>query len=516
MSLREEVPLRLLLSLFLIRSLPMSRCVVARVKPAAWFWSMACVLLCGCPMGSRPAAPVGSVTPFKGQEVELLVPQALGLPATWDVLLQEWSSQSGATIRWTEYTPDQEPTLGTQLQEPTGSGGRVVLFPISRLSELDRGLAPLDFRGDSGFDTKDLYKGLRERVMSRERLPVAIPIAAPVLVCYFRRDLLKTAGLKPPETWEEYQALLDTLDRWAPGLTAVEPLGPEHRATLFFARSLAFAKHPENYSVWFDLETSESLLQSPGFVEGLASSQRAWQRMAPIIAEQTPATCRRAIIEGRAALAIGYEPANADLDSPRIERAAGIDIGVCRLPGTKKTFNRNSQRWETSPGGRVHAPGLCGATGLALGISLPTNGSKDVAAWNLVATLAESQFESAWLTLPKTPCRESQTGNAPTWNEDGLTAEEASQYVDAVAQTLRDPQLVANFPVPQATTFRTAATQFVTAVLSDGARAAEELAQLNEQFDRITTEAGKELFRAAYRRGLGLADPSQLARPMDR
>ncbi len=494
----------------------MSRCVVARVKPAAWFWSMAFLLLCGCPTASRPVAPAGSLTPFKGQEVELLVPQALNLPATWDVLLQEWSSQSGATVRWTEYAPDQEATLRKSLQEPAGTGGRVVLFPLSRLSELDRELAPLDVRGDSGFDPKDLFKGLRERVISRERFPVAIPVAAPVLVCYFRRDLLKAAGLKPPETWEAYQILLDTLDRWAPGLTAVEPLAPEHRATLFFARSLAFAKHPENYSVWFDLETSESLLQSPGFVECLASSQRAWSRMAPTSSEQTPATCRRAIIEGRAALAIGYEPASPDRDSPRIERAAGIDIGVCRLPGTKKTFNRNSQRWESSSEGTVHAPGLCGATGLALGITQPASGSKDVAAWNLLATLAESQFESAWLTLPKTPCRESQIGNAPTWNEDGLTAEEASQYVDAVAQTLRDPQLVADFPVPQAAAFRTAATEFVTAVLSDGDHAAAALAKLNKEFDRITTDVGKEAFRASYRRGLGLASPSQSARPTDR
>ncbi len=493
----------------------MSRCFVARVVPAAWFMPIVCLLLCGCPGSVPRTAPTTSAVPFQGQEVELLVPESLGLPATWDVLLQEWSSQSGATVRVAEYAPEQEAGLAKRLQQPAGSGGRVVLFPLNRLSELDRELAPLDFGVNSGLDMKDIFKGLRERVVSRERSVVAIPIAAPVLVCYFRRDLLKAAGLKPPETWEAYQKLLDTLDRWAPGLTAVEPLAPEHRASLFFARSLAFAKHPENYSVWFDLETGESLVQSPGFVEGLAAAQRAWQRLPATVSGETPATCRRAILEGRAALAIGYEPAAADRAAPKIERAAGIEIGVCRLPGSKKMFNRNSQRWESTPGGGVHAPGLCGTTGLAMGITLPASGSKAAAAWNLLATLTEAQFESAWVTLPKTPCRESQVGSAPAWNEDGLTAEEASQYVDAVAQTLRDPQLTADLPVPQTAALRIAGTRFVTALLSEGTDAAQAMTTLKAEFDQIAADVGKADFRAAHRRGLGLANPAQLLPPPD-
>ncbi len=493
----------------------MCRCFVARVVPAALFFPIVCLLLGGCLSSTSPTIPVANAVPFQGQEVELLVPQSLALPATWDVLLQEWSSQSGATVRIAEYSREEESELANSLQQATGSGGRVVLFPLNRLSELERELAPLDFGGNSGLDTKDIFKGLRERVVSRERSVVAIPIAAPVLVCYFRRDLLKAAGLKPPETWEAYQTLLDTLDRWAPGLTAVEPLAPEHRASLFFARSLAFAKHPENYSVWFDLETGESLVQSPGFVEGLAAAQRAWQRLPATVSDETPATCRRAILEGRVALAIGYEPAAADRASPKMERAAGIEIGVCRLPGSKKTFNRNSQRWESIPGGGVHAPGLCGTTGWAMGITLPASGSKDAAAWNLLATLTEAQFESAWVTLPKTPCRESQVGSAPAWNEDGLTAEEASQYVDAVAQTLRDPQLVADLPVPQMAALRIAGTRFVTALLSAGTDAAQALTTLKAEFDQIAADVGKADFRAAHRRGLGLANPAQLLPPPD-
>ena len=47
------------------------------------------------------------------------------------------------------------------------------------------------------------------------------------LVCYLRRDLLDQAGLKLPETWEDYHVLLEKLPEWAPGLAAVEPWSEE-------------------------------------------------------------------------------------------------------------------------------------------------------------------------------------------------------------------------------------------------------------------------------------------------
>ncbi|MEK6259809.1 MAG: hypothetical protein AABP62_14415 [Planctomycetota bacterium] len=485
---------------------------VVRVRRACLLALMLCLLTCGC-FDSKPPGGMNTVTlPFQGQEVELLVPKGLGLPATWEVLLQEWSSQTGAAVRWTEYSDADEAKFGEGLAPTSSSGGRVVLFPLRRLSELDRHLAPLNPAAGSDFDAKDLFKGLRERVVSRERYPVAVPIAAPVLVCYYRRDLLKAAGLKPPANWEDYQTLLDGLEQWAPKLIAVEPLGPDHRAATFFARSLALAKHPENYSVWFDLETGEPVVQTPGFAEALVTAQRAWKRMPSSINEMTPADCRRAVIEGRAALALAYEPSSATESTSRVERAPEIEIGVTRLPGSKRVFNRNSNRWETSPAGSLHAPGLCGTMGLAAGVTLPAGGSKDIAAWNLLTTLVGSQFESAWATLPKTPCRESQIGTAPTWNNDGLTAEEAGQYVDAVAQMLRDTQLVAELPLPRADEFRAATARCISGILAGESEPDSALAAMQAEFVEIAKSVGKDSLRAAYRRGLGLSTPTALQR----
>ena len=129
---------------------------------------------------------------------------------------------------------------------------------------------------------------------------------------------------------------------------------------------------------------------------------------------------------------------------------------------------------------------------------------------NLLATLVEGQFESAWLALPKSACRESQVGEAPTWNGDGLTAEEASQYVDAVAQMLRDSQVVSELPLPRAFDFRAAMSRGISSVLEGEADPAAVLTTVQREFNEIADDLGRDTLRAAYRRGLGLATSSKL------
>lgn len=452
-------------------------------------------VLSGCPSDTKPK-PAQTTKPFRGQEVELVMPASLKLPALWEVTLNEWMDETGATIRWSEYSGTDADSLESKLANSPESGGRIILFRLQKLAEIDQQMAPIE---GNGFDTKDIFKGLREHVVKRNRAAAAIPISAPVLNCYYRADLLKKAGRKPPETWKDYQDLIDTLEQWAPGLTAVEPLSADHRATLFFARSLAFTKHPENFSVWFDLDAGKPTLDTAGFVEATEVALRAWKKMPVNVVELSPADCREQILQGRAALAIGIEP-TANSKSTGDSRPA-MEVGVCRLPGSTKVFNRNSKRWDSLPA--VHAPGICGFDGLAIGVSLPKE-SRDAAAWHLLSNLVGESFESNWAALPKSPCRESQTSTATSWYETGLTVEEMSRSVDATAQTLRDGQLVADLPIPEANEFRKATSSVVGKLLAGELDPAQTCQQLQSEFEQIVNRIGSEKLRTDYRRGLGL------------
>jgi len=489
----------------------------SRIVPSsAIIWALVAaglIILCGCPSTPPPAKGTGNDQPHKGQEVSLIVPASLQLPALWEVVAQEWMLQTGATVQWLEYTDEQGKSLQDKLAEPAPSGGRIILFPLKNLSSIDRYLATIDSNRTAELDLKDVFKGLRERIVSRNRTAVAVPVSAPVLLCYYRADLLKAAGLKPPETWDDYQTLLESIDQWAPGLTAVEPLGTGFGGTLFSARALAFAKHPENYSVWFDLETGDSMLNTAGFHEAITVASRAWKKMPSTILDLSPVECRQQVLAGKAALAIGQEPI-AGSKSEKAERASAIEVGVCRMPGSRRVYNTNSQRWDVLPQASVHAPALSGFDGAALGVGLSENGAKDPAAWHLFSTLIGSKFETNWAALPKSPCRESQVTTAPSWHESGLTIEESSRAVDATAQMLRDSQVVSDFPTTADLELHRLTEQMIHRLLKEDLDPATALQSLQKEIEDLISKAGKNEFRADYRRGLGL--PALDAMPASR
>ena len=467
-----------------------------------------CVILLASLVGCPATPPPVSSAPqaLRGQELEIVTPRSLNLPARWEVMRQEWSSQTGASTKLVEY--DEKSGLPELPELAADSGGRLVLIPFRQLCEADRRLTQLP-----AVDTRDLFKGLRERALSREREVIAIPVSAPVLLVYYRADLLRGAGLKVPETWDQYQQLVETLETWAKGLVAVEPLSPEFRATSFFARALAYCKHPENYSVWFDIDTAKPTLNSPGFLEGLEASRRVWSKLPAEVAAYSPADCRRLILTGKAAIGLAFEPSTAEAtdlqvtnDSLAIQRVEGIEIGICRLPGSRRVYNRNSKKWDTLSAGKVHAPALCGFAGLVAGVMIPPGRPPEAAAFQMLESLnATALFDEAFANLPKSPCRESQLEQAPAWFGPALSTEEASQYTDATAQSLRDPDLVYELPVMGADEFRQATSDALGPLIEGKASPQETAGRLQDAFAAIVEKLGPDAVRESHRRGLGMS-----------
>ena len=462
------------------------------------------VILSGC--SKQPSGITGSANrPFHGQSVKLAVPASQAIPAHWEVMIQEWSAQSGATAAFQEYDPTA-PSISDQLSNDES----VVLFPLQQLMELDSRLNNLASINE--LDSRDLFKGMRERVLTHDQQLMAFPVSAPCLVCYYRSDLLKAAGKKPPETWSDYEELAKTVDDWAKGLVAVEPLSAEFRATTFFARALAFTKHPENYSVWFDSDTGKPVLDTPGFAKALEVSQQVWATLPAEVLNYGPMDCRRLMLTGKAAITLSYETGKAggafleSETSTPVERIDGIQLGICPLPGSKTVYNRNSKRWDSLPGKSVNAPALCGFSGLALGIIADSKKPAETTAANLLASLCSPEmFDQAFAFLPKGPCRESQIIHAAGWFTPELSTEESSEYCDAVSRSLREKQIVFELPVAGASEFKRVASQELEHLFRKEASIEQTIAAIQKAFETIVENRGPEAVLASHRRGLGLA-----------
>lgn len=477
-------------------------------------------LLVGC--GSQAGTPAQQKLLYEGLTVRVAVPKGWGFKEQWDVQFGDWSARTGAKAELVEI--DMADSAGPLLK--ADDRPQLIVFPWSRRGELlatkDLQSLPIDSLVNSQLDWDDLFQGLREKQGTSGAGPTMVPLGAPVLVCYYRADLLEKAGLQPPETWTDYQKLLDQLGTWAPGLKAVEPWSPEFRATMFFARALPYVKHSGHYSTFFDSEKGSPFINSPGFVKALEESQAALKKLPPEVLQYDPTACRNSIISGESALAIGLEtgptsnslplgasaPKSSDQPKP-IKRADSISIGFCRLPGSTEVFNSTLNSWESQKAEAANHVTLTGFGGLCAAVPTGTDPERSLAVLNLLKSLLlDSQGTSPGGCLSL--CRETQTQETAMWVGKGLGASEGGRYVATVAKSLRDRQQVGELPVLGHAEFRAALTTGVTSALEKGTPAAEVLASVTKDWEEILKKFGQEKVLASYRSALGLTKLERL------
>ncbi len=478
-------------------------------------------MLAGC--GQADPEPV-DVRPFVGNRVDVLVPAEIDFIDAWELPLVEWGQQTGAEATLLEYDSG-DPGLSEQMSaraEAASEPDAVVVFPATRFAELASAgvLSPIPETalGSVSLGWFDVFEGLREKIVASQGKPLAVPTACPVLVCYYRADLLEEAGLEAPQTWQEYGELLATLETWAPGKTAVEPWSAEFRATMFLARAAAYAQHPENFSLFFDVSSGEALIDGPGFVRALDDAVAAREFLSEQVVSYSPLDCRRELLSGRAAIGIAYETdghpssavgsgagESADVAAnSSSDRTADATLRCCRLPGRREVYDLSSASWVTFPEESVNHVSLTAFTGWMVGVSKKSD-APALAAWNLLSTLAADQS----ITFPtgtRSLCRSSQVADVEFLIGGELTTGEAQSYGAAVDASLNDPRIVAELPMLGRDELRDALTLGLTGVLEGTSEPAEALQQVARQWREIGSRIGSERMLGSYRQSLGLRE----------
>lgn len=449
----------------------------------------------------KPEKAHAPVHPFAGQTVTVAFPAGAGFGDAWKAALDEWAEQTGAKCKLAEYT--RGPSGLKEL--PVGD---MVVLSYADLPAVESGnrlarIPESSAAGDVSAGWIDFFPGLRERVLTIAGRPTLAPISCPVLTCYLRADLLTKAGLKPPVTWDDYRTLLDTLPKWAPGLTAVEPWGEEHRASVFLSRALSSVKKPGNYSVFFNIDTGVPLIDSPGFAQALTQSVAQFGTLSPDSLKLSPADCRRLILSGKAAMALSYEPGRGD-EKP-IERAPGVTLVFSRLPGARQVYDNNTKGWDAVGDADANHATLAPIGGLAITVPKATPAERAEAAWNLVTFLSVDRFQQALANVPKSVCRESQLAKAVDWIGPELRTDELYGYLAVTSESLRTTNLSPELPVIGRAEFRKALTEGLTAALEKKATPEAALKEVADRWKAISAGFGVERIRDSYRDCIGLS-----------
>lgn len=434
--------------------------------------------------------------PFEGVTIHAAVPAVRGLKSDWEAALRNWSTQLGCEVQVSDYPLSKD----SDEVPPTLAKADVLLIPWSSVPDVmsNEGLAAIPdiVRAPDQLHWSGFFSGMRSHAATLDGQPRLVPISCPVLVCYYRKDLLAKAGLSPPKTWDDYQNLLDTLDMWAPGLTAVEPWSESFRASLFLARAAAIAKHSEQFSFCFDLTSGDPLIANPGFVEALQKAQSALAKMPEEVKTYSPGDCRREILAGKAALAIAYE---TDFNS-KTPRSENIQIGISPLPGTRRVYNTSIDEWVEYDTETLHRVTFAGFTGWAIGVRANLEeGKQEQSAWELTRYMVIDQLPQLYPPGMVSLCRDSEMESASRWSGPQLTTSESERYVSAVAESLQNRQFVMELPIIGRREFRAALTEGLTKFLKDGGDEKAVLGDVAEKWKEITRKLGTEKVIRSYR-----------------
>lgn len=463
---------------------------------AAMRLELLCIALlfsAGC---NNPAPPV-VVSPPKldGVTVEFSAPAELQLAQNWQLQLEEWSASTGGQVAMRE-------TQSAAERPPAAPEATLAIIPLREVPDVIAAdwMSPLDDSEIAQRDWNDVLRGLRNGIAQPGGAPQLIPLACPVLACYYRADLLESGGRQPPSTWEQYQALLGDLDKWSNGLPALEPWSPDFRSTMFLARAASSALHPDNVSILLDLQSGAPLIAAEPFVAALNDSLAALKRLDPQSLQSGPEDCVLAVLEGKAALAIGLPPVSAT----DIARDPNVVVGIIPLPGATRVYESTSKAWSTSPGGAPSQVTVIGFDGLALCASRAASAETKTAGWGLWDFLQRNTPEDE-LPFGTAICGQRDMPAALQETQAGFNATEWRHQVEATVGALQDRRVLLDLPLPQSGKFRDALSAQLTATIDGSKSPADSLQQAAADWQTLINELGDRRVLNVYRQCHGLS-----------
>jgi multiple sugar transport system substrate-binding protein len=481
--------------------------------PGGWrpvCWVLVGWLVCGCATDKQ--SPSGPETGARPEiELSLLVVEDPAMAAEIDRLRGDWKARTHATLKINEISADE--LLARQsLDGPIDA----IIYPSCQLGPLAQRtwIAPLpaDYARNKELAWSDTFELLQVAEATWGQVPYAVPLGSPVLTCFYRADLLERFHKRPPQTWADYHELAAFLARRenlgdaapppdAPWFGAVEPLAKPWAGRVLLARAAAYAKHRDNFSTLFKVDTMQPLIDGPPFVRALTELVADAKLGPPNVRELDPAAARREFLTGHAALALSY-PSHAGSDDGQPDQA--MAIGFVELPGSSSVYNFTAQRWEDRIAGestRIPLLGFAGRLGsVAQQAAHPEN------AFQLLAWLSGHEWGAkvSGASPATTLYRRSQVRDPRPWLDPLTDAEAAQQYARSVQDALSRQAHLFALRIPGQEKYLAALETAVEQATSGQRSPSEALQQAATEWSQITDALGLDAQRDAYRKSLNL------------
>ena len=350
-----------------------------------------------------------------------------------------------------------------------------------------------------------------------------IPLDGDFQMVYYRSDLLREAGLRPPQTWADYLKIAEMFNR--------KDLNGD--GTPDFGSCIAKKRNAQSYwMVWsvaaaylqsqgtgqgsfFDLDTMRPLTNNEAFAEALRVYVATGRYGPPDELNWDVGDSRSGFVTGRCALSIDWGDIGTLAIDPNTSKVQN-KVGAVILPGTSRVLDRRTGRLtsctaQTCPyavNGINHAP-FAAFGGWSGGINKAAPARVKDAAYAFLSYMSQPAQANVDVTIGITgfnPYRTSQFKNLDLWAKAGMSQAAARDYLGAIEASLNSPNMVLDLRIPQNQRYQQIVLDTAIAkLLANELNFEQTMKEITDGWEAITNELGRDKQLNAYRGSLGIA-----------
>ncbi len=376
---------------------------------------------------------------------------------------------------------------------------------------------------DEKLDIDDIALYFREFNQKVEGSTYFVTLDGDFQMLYYRTDVLAEAGLEPPRTWEEYLEVAAAIHGKDMNGDGEEDYGScifkKRNAQSYFAvQSMAASRVQSKGTaegLYFDAETMAPKINNAAWKKAFEIYKETGKYGPPDELNQDIGDTRGLVISGRCGMAIDW----GDIGPLSIEEGSAIKdkVGAVMMPGSSEVLDTESGELvactdEICPhaiDGVNFAP-FAAFGGWTAAISKASDDKVKAAAYDFLSYMNQAAQSNVDVTMGWTgynPYRNSQLDDTAAWVEAGFSEESAQNYLGAIKDSLNNPNMASDFRIPGAQQYTgVVLDREVARFLADEVTVDEALANIEEGWEEITEDFGREDQATMYKLSLGITN----------
>jgi multiple sugar transport system substrate-binding protein len=375
---------------------------------------------------------------------------------------------------------------------------------------------------DSVLQWNDIGPFFRDFSATYQGKVYAIPLDGDFHMVYYRTDLFQQAGLQPPQTWDDYLADAKQFNGKDLNGDGTPDYGSciskkRNAQAYWWIYSIAggyIQTTGTNQGVFFNTDNMNPLVNNEAFGAALDVLNQTTKYGPPDELNEDVGATRGNFTSGRCALSMDW----GDIGTLAIDPATSKvqdKVGAVILPGSKNVLDRSSGKLvpcdaTTCPNavnGVNHAP-YAAYGGWSGAINAKTDPKKQDAAYAFLAYMSAPAQSNEDVTLGKTgfnPYRTSQFSDTSLWVKAGMSETAAKNYLGAIQASLQSPNMILDMRIPKTQQYQQVVLdQAVSQFLAGEIDKATAMKQIEDGWNQITDQEGRDSQLAAYKASLGV------------